>query len=187
MEKISRLLWSQIQRFQIKLQSLLEPKTLTPHLRLEESSFEVSSDINQLEYLGDDLPQDPQERWVVTFSRLNAFFEAGMMLSKYQEKKWVAVAAFRQGKFFPLSLEDAEIVFPFPDMGTHEVRQVTQETFRKNLATFGLIKNEETRILTLAPQPGIIYLFTSEMPDPWLKTVISAVHRELSSIYRRDQ
>ncbi|MFN7826213.1 MAG: hypothetical protein ACK5P6_12740 [Pseudobdellovibrionaceae bacterium] len=186
MEKISRLLWSQIQRFQLKLQRLLEPKTLTPQLNQELQPFEVSSDISQLEYLGDDLPQDPQERWVVTFSRLHPYFEAGMMLSKYQDKRWVAVAAFQRGQFFPLSLEDAEIVFPFPDMGTHEIRQVTQESFRQNLATFGLIKNSETKVLTISPQAGLIYLFTSEMPDPWLKTVISAVHRELSSIYRRD-
>lgn len=187
MEKFSQSLWRKVQNLQKQLQNLLESENLHPQSRSakpDAQKFEPLLNPEKLEQLCDHLPQEMTAKMLSLFSRLSPFFQAGLLMTKLPDGQYGTLAAFEGGQFFPLTEDDTKLRFPIPDLKPSEVRLILDGRVRQVLSSFGWLKAKETQVLVFSPQTDLIILVTSEAPDPWLKTFMSELIKEVHAYFR---
>lgn len=187
MEKFSQSLWRKVQNLQKQLQNLLETENLHPQAgeaKTQKQNFEPYLNPEKLEQLCDHLPQEMTAKMLSLFSRLAPFFDAGLLMTKLPEGQYGTLAAFESGQFFPLTEDDTKLRFPIPDLNENEVRVILDGRVRQVLSSFGWLKSKDTQVLVFSPRKDLMILVTSSAPDPWLKTFMSELIKEIHAYFR---
>lgn len=179
MDKISRLFLNQVGILQKHLEHLLEKKPIASHFdEPSRTGFQVSTDLSQIDSLKIGLPEDTQAKVPLLFSRLTVYFESGLLFQG-SPGNWKAIAGFDQGEFFPLKGMELAIPFQFPQMTLIEVRRVSAPEIFSHLRAIKVIRNEKNQALIFRPHPDYLFLVTSSLGDPWLKTHLEKIQKEI--------
>lgn len=180
MDKISRLFLNQVELLQKQLEHLLEKKTISGPSRPSQppSNFKISTDLSQIDSLKFGLPEETDARVSIIFSRLTVYFESGLLFHGCHNH-WKAIAGFDQGDFFPLKGVELSVPFQFPQMTLIEVRRVSAPEIFSHLRTIQVIRNENSQALIFRPHPDYVFLVTSSLGDPWLKTHLEKIQKEI--------
>lgn len=187
MDKLSKLFLNQVGVLQKSLEHLLEKKPLkeaTP-VTEEKTAFHASTDLSQIDSLGVGLPKDTTGRVMMIFSRLAVYFDSGLLFhvsptaDAQGKPQWKTIAGFDSGDYFPLKGSEVSVPFQFPQMTLVEVRKVLSQEIFSHLQKVQVIRNQNSDALIFKPHPDFIFMVTSTLGDPWLKTHIERIQKEI--------
>ena len=179
MDKISRLFLNQVGILQKQLEHLLEKKSIakTPEAA-PKVSFQITTDLSQIGSLKFGLPKETHPKILMLFSRLAVYFDSGLLFQDASDK-WKTIAGFDQGDFFPLKGVEVDVPFQFPEMTLVEVRRVSAPEIFSHLQAIHVIQNQNSQALIFKPHPNYVFLVTSSLGDPWLKTHLETIQKEI--------
>ncbi len=194
MDKLSKLFFNQVSVLQKNLEHLLEKKPLkdAPEAPLEvKEPFQASTDLTQIDSLGVGLSKETVARVTMIFSRLAVYFDSGLLFQQISagnkntpsggppQPQWKTIAGFDSGDFFPLKGGEVALPFQFPQMTLIEVRKVNSPDIFSHLQKIQVIRNQNSDALIFKPHPDYIFMVTSTLGDPWLKTHIEKIQKEI--------
>jgi hypothetical protein len=185
MDKISKLFMNQVGILQKQLEDLLEKSPMQKEkLAKSTADFSASQDLTQLDSIGIGLPSDPEARALMVFSRLHPYFESGLLFKGGKNLK--AIAAIDHGEFFNLHGTEIKIPFQIPSMNLLEVKKVQSSEIFSQLKEIQVIRSDKSQALIFRPHPDFVFLVTSTLADPWLKTHIEKIQKELLKLLAED-
>lgn len=176
MEKIARHLTQKLNRFQKRIESLLE--TETSHVDPEAPPFEASRDTSLVRDLSVGLPDDHIDRGIVIFGRLAGLYQAGVLFENH-DGQWRAQATFRDGLTKLLSTEKAKSL-TLPKVAPLTALKADSENLLKKLGLLDLDPGNHCKALLMKPVPDFAYLLLSPWPDLWLKDHVEQTLKSLS-------
>lgn len=133
--------------------------------------FSVTTDLKQLDSLGDCLPAELPIRVPLLFSRLHPFFDAGVLFKK-QDLSWCPQSAFQKGFYFELSPRETKFEFTFPELTLTQVIRAKSSEVIADLGLEESLVHDKVTALVFRPHPDYLFLILSELADPWLKLQI---------------
>lgn len=164
--ELTQFLLQRAQALQKQLHQLLE-KADAPSSK-EHHPFEVTTDLSKVSSLGEFLPDDLSGRVPIIFTRLNPFFDAGVLF-KAKKSSWCPHWAFQRGHCFQLTKQENEMEFEFPELTLTEVKKAKSQAVISDLGLEEYFNNEKVSALVFRPHPDYLFLVLSELADPWLK------------------
>lgn len=186
MDKLSKLFFNQVGVLQKSLEHLLEKKPLKEEQEppVEKTPFQASTDLSQIDSLRVGLPKDTMGRVTMIFSRLAVYFDSGLLFQTNGvgvdgKANWKTIAGFDSGDFFPLKGSELSVPFSFPQMTLVEVRKVHSQEIFSHLQKIQVIRNHNSDALIFKPHPDFVFMVTSTLGDPWLKTHIERIQKEI--------
>jgi hypothetical protein len=185
MDKLSKLFMNQVDVLQKQLENLLEKRPLQKSKPKKISdTFSASQDLSQLDSIGIGLPSEIHARALMVFSRLQPYFESGLLFHNQKTSK--AIAAIDHGEFFQLHGTEIQIPFQIPSMNLIEVRKVQSAEIFSQLKEIQVIRSDRSQALIFRPHPEYIFLVTSTLADPWLKSHIELIQTEVLKLLAED-
>ncbi|MBX2988971.1 MAG: GTP cyclohydrolase [Bdellovibrionaceae bacterium] len=175
MDKLTRSLSQGFNRFQKRIESLLETEEAAPPSSVR---FEVSRDPALVRDLPLGLPEDHLDRAIVLFSRLAGLYDAGVLLENH-DGLWRPQAFFRDGQARPLR-RDPMPSLPLPDPGPLTALQAPTEALLRRLGLAELDEKNRRRAFLIKPVPDFAYLLLSDLPDLWLKDHLERTVKSLA-------
>ena len=186
MERLTRLVRSQITSWQNSLESVLEKNpSLVPKTSKIASSFEVSTNLHELQDTLAFLPHQAPNYLVTVFSRLSPYFESGILLGKtsFDQKtkieSWSAGVVFYQGKYHPLPKDNQQLNLPY--LCELELRKTTPYAVLQPLQLTEICDGSDEAAFVFKASPDLIYLLFSKLPEPWLRHHVEATHALLKA------
>lgn len=165
MDKLTRTLSQSLNRFQKRIESLLETdEAPAPD---NAPAFEASRDVALVRGLSLALPDDHIDRAIVVFGRLAGLFEAGVLLENH-DSQWKAQAIFQNGLARPLRREMSASM-RLPEVGPLTALQTPARSLLAKLELTDLDPSNKRRAILVKPVPDFAYILLSELPDLWLK------------------
>lgn len=173
---LTQFLVKQAQVLQKQLQNILEKSE--SQMSLPQRPFEATTDLQGLADIGVGAPADLRLRTQILFSRLNPYYEAGVLFEKLGDG-WSPQWAFQKGFCFGLSPQEKAIVFDFPSLTLVEVKKASSQAVIHDLGLEEYLANEKITALVFRPSPDHLFLVLSELADPWLKVQIEKTQEEI--------
>lgn len=181
MDKLTKRFYEQVRQVHSQIEELLTQTEFTSTQNIveqSESQFEALNTPQLIEDLGIGLPSHFPLRVPFLFSRCAPFFESGLLFMKSKDQ-WAPFAAFQQGVYFPLSEEDTKLRFNFKNCTLVDVVKILPADFTHQLQSLAYpIENDLTHLM-IKPHPDYAMLFSSKLPDLWLKPHIQRVQSKI--------
>jgi hypothetical protein len=183
--ELTQFLLQQAQILQKQLQTLLEKsEPLLASGQIDTpppSQFEVTTDLSQLDSIGEFLPQDLDSRVPLLFTRLHPYFDGGVLFQRVQNS-WRPQWAFQRGFCFQLSHEENKMEFEFPALAMTEVKRARSQAVINDLGLEEQFNSEKIQALVFSPHPDYLFLVLSELAEPWLKLQVDRTQSKVLNL-----
>lgn len=185
MARLTKLITSHVQAFEKQLTHLLEKEDW--HQPQPEFAFEVKTDLTDIDTLKIGLPEDTTKRLSILFSRLNPYFDSGLLFSlkkvdsQFKKEEWSMIAGFHQGVYHPLDLVRKNNSLVLPYLQEYEIKKCSSEKILRQL-DLSQFASSDTQAIILKPQHPFLYILFTSLPEPWLKRQVSTVVEEIQFI-----
>ena len=179
MDKISQTLVTKISKLQRRFEALLENDFTNRHHDEQDSNFdfETSRDLSLIKGISDCLPNEHIDRTIVIFTRLAAFFDAGILMEN-NDGHWKSQAYFKNGKSH-LIKPNMQRVVALPNMNLMTVLKANSSSIINKLHLPFFNPDKEATCVLIKVTPDFSFLLISKMPDLWLKDHTENIRRAL--------
>lgn len=175
------------QKLQTQIENLLQ-EDLHPsdaEIHKQKSNFVVSTDEALIRGLSLGLPEDEDERALIVFSRLSAFFEIGMLClnpensQPPQAQPNQAIIVFLYGQFKAISEKNQ---IQLPHVGPSRVLRSQSENLWKDLFLYPWIKNQNLTSFLIQLDSRYSFVVFSRFAEPWLKLHFEKIYNEILKV-----
>ena len=178
MEKISQSFVSKLNRFQKRLEAILDndfdKKVDETEIKL---NFEPSQDPLLVDGLSIGLPDDHIDRAIVSFSRLALLFDSGVLLEN-QDGKWKSQAYFEYG-LSHLIKNDMRPTITLPPLNMFDILRTSTTPLLKKLQIENIKKTEHVASFLIKVSPDYCFILNSALPEIWLKAHLENIRNAL--------
>lgn len=160
----------------LKIENLLADEEGPQKLLLEigQKDFELSTDLEGLDYAPIEAADTEADRAFLFFSKLIPHFEMGFLIEK-DGAAWSLQALFNQGELVVHDQKTAALKLELPEISPFEIRKSTAASFLKKVNLQYLQAHPEAQAFLLRLNYDFAVICVTHLPDLWLKDHLETI------------
>jgi hypothetical protein len=166
-------------RYFTEIQKNLETLLEDDRWKKTDGDFQIETNLQVLDRLSIGLPEKPEERAVIVFSRLLPFFNAGLLFYRKsltrQSECWVPGAAFQNGRYSHLPEKVERQQLHLPKIALGEIKKTSPYLILAPIQMDHLSDTADSAAFVFKVHDQFLYTVYSELPEPWLRRQIETV------------